>query len=877
MRLAYLELKNFRSFESTKLRLDADGLIGVRGANGAGKSSLFEAVEFALYGKRRGTPALRRSAAPDSEPMKVEVHLYFDDHLMAVERTEDSATFTVDGTTVANTLSGAAKEGVRQLGLTRDQFAATFYARQKEIQAFNSVKRLESIERLLGLTQLRLAAGYARTDANAQGTVVEAITEEQEDVTEARRVFRELQQRAKAVAPAAEQARQVRDQAYADRKSAWESLAEAQQEVETAQQARAKTDLAVERERVAGANLQEAEQVLHAAQLAATELTQLEPLATTLAERRARVGELDLRAQAYQQFLVGRQSRGAAQKRHAELADKLEALSIPPASSHELADTLSEIRSLLDGATSELLVTNQLIQDLFERHGKAARAMAAQGRAQELNELIKPLPELLGEQQALHERQVSLQAERVDVQRALKAERTHLEEVRRDGPDARCMRCRQHYGDRYDAILQEFSSVIAMLEARERAATDEQNGMGGRLADLNARIDELRRWEGELVSLSLPQLAEDPTLLAAELERVRTHAASLLEQTENHAARVSSLQKAMAEAKEQESARQGLLEEIAQVKAEEDAFAKQLSGMQVDSYDEKAHQTTRRELSEAEVASERCAVLRASAGQLELLRQRRDAQAGMLQEAQREAKQALLQSETFTATAGLLDGAKDRLQALESQIEQAETAVHEAEQQALRESKDVEAAEQSVKRTLAAQRRLRAAQRESRYRDETARLLEAYAVHTQRRALPTLETETAQMLARLSSGKYDDVRLDERAAMEILDDGEHRPLARFSGGEQDLANLCLRLALSRTFARQRGTDAGLIVLDEVFGSQDLDRRKILLEQLRELDKEFSQVFIVSHFNDVVRGCDLEIEVVRDDGVSTARLIEKAAA
>lgn len=876
MRLAYLELENFRSFESTKLRLDADGLIGVRGANGAGKSSLFEAVEFALYGKRRGTAALRRSAARDGESMRVEVQFYFDDHLMVVERTDDSATFTVDGTTVANTLSGAAKEGVRQLGLTRDQFAATFYARQKEIQAFNSAKRLESIERLLGLTQLRLAAGYARTDANTQGTVVNAMTEEQEDVAGARRVFGELQQRAKAVAPAAEQARRVRDQVRADRKLAWESLAEAQQQVDTAHQARAKADVACERERAASANLQEAEQALNAAQLAAAELTQLEPLETTLAERRARVGELDLRAQAYQQFVVGRRSRAAAQKRHAELADQLEALPIPPASSYELADTLSEVRGLLDRATSGLLETNQRIQDLSERHGKAARAVAAQGRAQEINELIKPLSELLGERQARHERQVLLQAERVDVQRALKAERTHLEEVRRDGPDARCMRCRQHYGDRYDDILQEFSSVIATLEARERACAGELNGMDGRLADLNARVDELRRWEGELASLSLPQQAEDPKLLAAELKRARTHAISLREQTESHAARVNSLQKTMAEAKERESVRQRLLDEIAQVKAEEEAFAKQLSGMHVDSYDEKAHQTTRTELSEAEVASERCAVLRATVGQLELLRQRRAAHAATLQGAQSEAKQALLQAETCTATADLLKEAKDRLQALESEIEEAETAVHEAEQQALRESKDVEAAEQAVKRTLAAQRRLRAAQRESRYRDETAQLLEGYAAHTQRRALPALEIETAQMLARLSSGKYDNIRLDERAAMEILDDGEHRPLARFSGGEQDLANLCLRLALSRTFARQRGTDAGLIVLDEVFGSQDLDRRKILLEQLRELDKEFRQVFIVSHFNDVVRDCDLEIEVVREDGVSTARLIEKAA-
>ena len=45
----------------------------------------------------------------------------------------------------------------------------------------------------------------------------------------------------------------------------------------------------------------------------------------------------------------------------------------------------------------------------------------------------------------------------------------------------------------------------------------------------------------------------------------------------------------------------------------------------------------------------------------------------------------------------------------------------------------------------------------------------------------------------------------------------------FSGGEQDLAALCLRLALSRTLAGQRGVETGFIILDEVVGSQDHER------------------------------------------------------
>ena len=115
------------------------------------------------------------------------------------------------------------------------------------------------------------------------------------------------------------------------------------------------------------------------------------------------------------------------------------------------------------------------------------------------------------------------------------------------------------------------------------------------------------------------------------------------------------------------------------------------------------------------------------------------------------------------------------------------------------------------------------------------------------------------------------MRLTDSYQLEIVDGGQVHPLRRFSGGEQDLAGLCLRLALSRTLARQRGAETGFVLLDEVFGSQDLDRRRALLEQLHAFaDAEFRQVFVISHTHDVVEHCDLTIDVDRDSSaVSTA--------
>ncbi len=127
------------------------------------------------------------------------------------------------------------------------------------------------------------------------------------------------------------------------------------------------------------------------------------------------------------------------------------------------------------------------------------------------------------------------------------------------------------------------------------------------------------------------------------------------------------------------------------------------------------------------------------------------------------------------------------------------------------------------------------------------------------------------MLKQVTGGIYPIIRLTEAYLLEVADGGQMHPLKRFSGGEQDLAALCLRLALSRTLARQRGAEHGFVILDEVFGSQDEGRRQQLLAQLGELGRnEFHQIFVISHTDDVIESCQMHIRVKRDgDGISVA--------
>ena len=61
MKLLRMQARNFRCFEHLELNLDVNGLVAVVGDNGAGKSTIFTAIEWALYGGRGALPARRDS------------------------------------------------------------------------------------------------------------------------------------------------------------------------------------------------------------------------------------------------------------------------------------------------------------------------------------------------------------------------------------------------------------------------------------------------------------------------------------------------------------------------------------------------------------------------------------------------------------------------------------------------------------------------------------------------------------------------------------------------------------------------------------------------------------------------------------------------
>ena len=378
-------------------------------------------------------------------------------------------------------------------------------------------------------------------------------------------------------------------------------------------------------------------------------------------------------------------------------------------------------------------------------------------------------------------------------------------------------------------------------------------------------------------------LGEIPEEAAVVAEAAR--AGAFLEKTTKEAAEVETAHEALEERVPQLRAAVEQAERAAEerrraqertIKAEQQAhfLAEQLSEIAVDGYDAEAHAAVKAALEERQERNRRLAVVRDQAAAAELLEKQVGAQRKKVEEAGREAAKRRQDAEKVAPEPGAQETMSAERDRLEERLASAREEFEEATRRASAESEAVAAARSRLEDAKKLSERVDEERRELELRTAVAAALEEYREESSRRARPMVEAEASRLLRQITEATYPQVRLTEGYFLEIADGRDFYLSRRFSGGEQDLAALCLRLALAKTLARQRGTEQSFVILDEVFGSQDVGRRRMLMEQLLELSRdEFQQIFVISHTEDIVDQCSLHIGVAREQGIS--RVVELA--
>ncbi len=906
MRLIEVELENYKQFAGTHVfRPGEKAMVAIVGQNGAGKTTLFESIEWCLY-----NPSHIRndSLTPRLQGGKPRVRVVLEDAahgiVYEVERSLKG------GSTKAEIFRADQPEsplvqGTRQVtefvtreltGLPHAAFVSTFFTKQKELSFFGDMgatERREQIGRLLGLETIRVAQrsiGEQRTRKQAEARVkreqyeeqskgvdfpaerdrLDTIIGEQTAQRDSARAEVDVRKQETAAASAVRDAAQTRYAAHAEclqsrervdgdtgrfeemRSTAQRDLAaigEAEVEIERqnahaarepelrarldghdTEKKKVETSTRLSKElAVLLTERQVIEAVLPVA-LRTTKTGQLETIAGATAllpafdTEVARLAAIDLEAMR-RRHDAAKQLAGLDEQRSKAKA-KLESMQ---SLANDLGQQVAEL--VKDGAPAERLSASQTRRAELQQGASAALSVAAQTelRAKQLRTLEQSLrssafgelcptcarPFQPGEAaetlNALTE-QISILARDIEI------ERTSAERLTQEAADLKAVETGlAAAAELHQKLIGRLENGRAMIETQEREVVALERELGLRLRETQ-RSDIPDRSEIDRL---------DAEVRAADTECERRPRLEI--------------------------GRERLIASIQQ----QTTIEEQMRALGPIAYDADAHRQDYTAWTVARDAVARIEELRKQVAQ------RPDRQATLDRSI---ARLAELASERRTIDAAIADLAfepdelanANRLAAEALERERAATeAAHGAESalnDALRMRSDLDAFEARLtalnEESLAAQL---AHTELSRVYSEFARFEKYVALLV----TPQLSEIASELLSTVTDGKYDRLEFTEDYGIEVYDGEDDRfPLSQYSGGERDVIALCARLALSQVIGGQAATPLQFLVLDEIFGSLDIDRRRNLMEMLQRLMEEnqaFQQLFVISHVDDVRAG------------------------
>lgn len=851
-----LKLQGFLSYrEPVEVDFTGFNLACISGENGAGKSSLLDAITWALFGRARKADESVINTHPDVK--KAEVTLDFDyegNRYRVVRSNPRGKTSSVElfiraqsegdlwNTLSERTLRETDAKIVETLRMDYDTFTnASFFLQGKADQFATArpAERKQILSNILGLeiweTYRELMAQRRReTDKLVKG-LDGRLSEIQAELDE------EPQRKAK--------------------------LTELQERLADLEARRVESARALENVQRLQAALDEQHKLVNTlkTQLESAEKA-LERTRTTLAERRedqAGYTEILSRAEAIEQDYAAWQ----------EARKNLEAM-------EEVAEQFRQHEALrhepLAAIQAEEARLTQEMENLTERQAaleKAqAEAEATERQLADAREKVTALQGKLAERQQLEEAIRQLQADQAEAKAENPRLRDEMKELKEridqlsvaDG--AECPLCGQPLAahDR-QTLVENLSQKGTGLGDRFRENKQLLENFEAQLREMGAQLADLKG-----VDADLREATRRADQLAHQLDSLK----ALQAQWEaTGAARLAEIRKALKDQSFAGESRQKLAE-----------IDKELAAL---GYDLAAHQQLRlaeQAGREAEADLRALEQARAALGPIE-----REI-AGLEEQLAEQEKAVQDLAEAHTAAAAKSAAAQMDLPDLAA----AENALHDSQEQENRLRQEVGAAQQrvTVLDTLRSRKVGYQAEREDlTHRIADLRLLErsygkdGIPALLIEQALPEIQETANDLLTRLSNGRmafrfetqreYKDSKredLKETLDMIISDELGERDYEMFSGGEAFRVNFSIRLALSKVLARRAGARLQTLVIDEGFGSQDAQGRQRLVEAISTVRDDFEKILVITHLEELKDAFSTRIEVTKTDKGSQVRVV-----
>lgn len=806
MRISYLELRNYRRFKELKLQFP-DGIVGILGLNGVGKTTVIESIAWALFGNvdevvRTSRESVRRvGAGPhDSCSAVLEFELggaeYRIFREMGGKNLSMRAELKSKGHVLAEGDKPVRKMVEKLLGMDYKSFFTSVFARQKELNALQSVaagERKKVVLRMLRIDGIDGILTAIRADKRDTLAKIEGAqrTLHMEDGREKEKV---LSDRLPDLTDALEKS--SRDFEISERKEH-----EAARELEVSRKRR-----------------DELKKDVDAYNSSVSDLKAKQSALKELKKREENIADKIKNADSRLSRLPALEKDEADFKQAYARKDSLERDKISFERSRSVKEEIQ--REGLEIARRKID-----IQKLTESLGKIPEI------ASKIDDLEKAKAECEADKTGVSTRIGEARAKAAERKDAAERDRKKLLEIKSAGKQGTCPTCERTLEEAYDLLVKKLSesSDDAARQAKEREA-------------------EAARFDSELHGILRKE------------EAIKKKRASLDQE--------------MTKARQQEVSLDEMTKELQSLDKRLQQREKALAALGETRFDENDYTQVRREFDRLRLLHDEFTKLRA-------LKDQREQNVRDLSGVNDSIKRNLVEEQTLSEIVATLEPKKGLYDLTVKELDE-KTAVLNAAKDALRKQGTIRDKAQSeldgAKKELEEIVRIKKTIESDRKAAEDLALLEDVVINFKDnligRISPALSELTSKNIGAMTEGRYSKVDLDENYEMQIEDQGAMYPVSRYSGGEADLANLSLRLAISGIIADRTGASPiNVLILDEIFGSQDPNRKRSVMTALSRLSVQFRQIFLITHIEDVKDSMNYVIKVEeQEDGTSTAALV-----
>jgi len=792
MYLKSIELENYRKFEFAQSEFP-DGIVGVIGNNGVGKSTLVEAIAWVLYGheaSRTSKEEIRRLTATPADVCRVILEFGLAGSNFRVvrqikgESLTGDASVIVDGNVVARGIRAVRDYVEKTLGMDYRAFITSFYAPQKELNVlsdFQPYKRKELLVRMLGIEKIDSALKSIRGDKREleiKSDLTSTLLKDMKSLkSEKKEKEKDLNQLEKDVSKRRTELKEVSS-----------SLGRAEKDVGSMKR-----------------GYEENHKLNRELEIKKTEKSTLTSQLTEKNNEKEKLLELTGRIKGLKPQVEEHDNVKEQIKVLDQLKLKAEKRNLTQQQRDQLQKSISSDQKRLD----------QLSLKLKEKQRMEQRLNQSKGR---INQMEVDL-------EKTRKKYVHLQTSFKTLSEEKKKLQNQLAGIEKLGPDSVCDRCLRLMGKDYQKIRSH------LLEESDKLEKD--------LSGMKKEKDE--------VEASGKKLKEQKDKVERDKERIQKEWEVLLKS----AGEQENLKKSLDEKNTNLSTLNKTLQEIGEI-----------------AYDSDVHQRLKSEFENLEKVKEKYTQITQDTKRLPQVEEQIE-KIGERIELLGKQEQELIQKIKE------LDFSEDRFREAEKKFEELGTKSHQVEfslKDLIHQTEicqnELKRIESDIEETKKQELEIKKLQQEKLYLEKLDIIFSDFRVSLIDRIKPTLSGYAKELFSELTDGRYQDFELNEDYEIFIYDNGEKFSIDRFSGGEKDLANLCLRLAISLMISESSGVEFSFIILDEIFGSQDQSRKESILNGLARLKNRFRQIFLITHIDDIKDSVENLITVIEnEDGTS----------